>query len=346
MRVSVSGIGDRSRFNKLQGNVFVASTYKSILEHVSRTALQDADIHFNQPVVKIESKPREDPTARHQITLTTATGQTSHFNEVVVTCPLGWLKRNKSAFNPDLPPRLIQAIDSISYGRLEKIFATFPQAFWHTDTPSSNPEPEKTGYGQPTFVQFFTPTYTSAPDDANKSIPWNQECLSLSSLPPSASHPTLLFYTHGPCGSTIVSKIHNLSASSPEYYTTLDQILKPFYSRLPGYKPTSPSCVPLAFHATTWQTDPYAGNGSYSNFQTGLTAGDTDIEVLRAGVCERGVWFAGEHTAPFVALGTTTGAYWSGERAAGQICEVYGLGKVGMHAMRDDSLPSGVGMGK
>lgn len=37
---------------------------------------------------------------------------------------------------------------------------------------------------------------------------------------------------------------------------------------------------------------------------------DKDIEALRKGCPERGVWFAGEHTAPFVALGTTTGAYW------------------------------------
>ena len=39
-----------------------------------------------------------------------------------------------------------------------------------------------------------------------------------------------------------------------------------------------------------------------------------------------GLWFAGEHTAPFVALGTVTGAYWSGEAVAGRIVEAYGMG--------------------
>lgn len=53
------------------------------------------------------------------------------------------------------------------------------------------------------------------------------------------------------------------------------------------------------------------------------------------------MWFAGEHTAPFVALGTTTGAYWSGERAAGMVCGRLGLGREGVGAGRDDSLPSG-----
>lgn len=35
------------------------------------------------------------------------------------------------------------------------------------------------------------------------------------------------------------------------------------------------------------------------------------------------MWFAGEHTAPFIALGTTTGAYWSGEGVARRIVRAY-----------------------
>ena len=46
---------------------------------------------------------------------------------------------------------------------------------------------------------------------------------------------------------------------------------------------------------------------------------DKDIEVLRQGLPEQGVWIAGEHTAPFVALGTVTGAFWSGEAVAKRV---------------------------
>lgn len=53
---------------------------------------------------------------------------------------------------------------------------------------------------------------------------------------------------------------------------------------------------------------------------------DEDIEVIRQGCPERGIWFAGEHTAPFVALGTVTGAYWSGEAVARRVLAAYGLG--------------------
>lgn len=287
----------------------MASTYKKILDNISTAARQRADIRLNQPVVKIESTPRNNSHERHSITLTTAAGESHTFDEVVVTCPLGWLKRNQSAFNPVLPPRLSQAINSLSYGRLEKVYITFPRAFWHT--PTTNPS----------FAHFLNPSYDQHPQD----ITWNQDCFSLANFPAPHAHPTLLFYINGPCASHIVSKISNLPTSSDEYYNTLNSIFHPFYSRLHGYSPASSDCKPRAFLATQWQNDPYAGHGSYSNFQVGLEEGDKDVEVLRVGQAERAVWFAGEHTAPFVALGTTTGAYVSGERAARQVLGVYGL---------------------
>ena len=53
---------------------------------------------------------------------------------------------------------------------------------------------------------------------------------------------------------------------------------------------------------------------------------DKDIEVLRQDCSERGIWFAGEHTAPFVAVGTVTGAYWSGQAVGRRVMAAYGLG--------------------
>ncbi|KKK15274.1 hypothetical protein ARAM_001925 [Aspergillus rambellii] len=332
-------------------NYFVASTYKHILKHVSNRALQDAEIRYNQPIVKIESRPIIQGTStRQEITLTTEAGETSQFDEVVVTCPLGWLKRNKSAFIPELPPRLTSAIDSISYGRLEKVYVTFPRAFWKSEpvnmvslpvngseSHTNDPSTDLTQNQSSPFAQFLHPAYTEVP----AGIPWNQECLSMASFPEDCAHPTLLFYTYGPCATHIVSTVSAMDPASSEYYTFLDNFTKPFYSRLHGYSSSSPDCTPKAFLATQWQNDPYAGNGSYCNFQVGLQQGDEDIEVLRAGVgLDHGIWFAGEHTSPFVALGTTTGAFWSGERAGGQICARYGLGKAGVGLERDDSLPS------
>jgi hypothetical protein len=52
---------------------------------------------------------------------------------------------------------------------------------------------------------------------------------------------------------------------------------------------------------------------------------EEDIKALRWGWPEKGVWLAGEHTAPFVALGTLTGAYWSGESVGMRILRAHGL---------------------
>lgn len=243
---------------------------------------------------------------------------------MVVTCPLGWLKKNKSMFSPPLTPRLSAAIDNISYGRLEKVYVTFPRAWWHTDATNF----QVTGsHGYPPFTQFLEPDPVHVPSSVHPAnIPWNQECLSLAALGKGFAHPTLLFYTYGDCGSYIVSQIQKFAKHSRQYNAFLDAFVRPFYSRLPGYSASKPECVPNAFLASEWQNDPWAGNGSYCNFQVGVQEADKDIEVLREGMGrDRGVWFAGEHTSPFNALGTTTGAYWTGERVAVQVCEALGL---------------------
>jgi hypothetical protein len=48
-------------------------------------------------------------------------GEELEFDEVVMTNPLGWLKRNKEVFQPSLPVRFSEAIDAIGYGSLEKV---------------------------------------------------------------------------------------------------------------------------------------------------------------------------------------------------------------------------------
>lgn len=51
----------------------------------------------------------------------TKQGRAFEFDDVVVTAPLGWLKRNLDAFEPALPPRMTQAINSLGFGCLEKV---------------------------------------------------------------------------------------------------------------------------------------------------------------------------------------------------------------------------------
>lgn len=55
------------------------------------------------------------------MTVSTEDGKTLHYDEVVMTAPLGWLKLNKAIFAPALPTRFVQAVDAIGYGYLEKV---------------------------------------------------------------------------------------------------------------------------------------------------------------------------------------------------------------------------------
>ncbi|KAK2758969.1 hypothetical protein FQN54_003067 [Arachnomyces sp. PD_36] len=336
-------------------NVFVASTYKDILKHVAAPAVSSGCIRLNEVVTNIRAQDRDSGSKSQNVTVKTTAGAEYEFDEVVVTCPLGWLKLNKSAFSPPMPTRLSEAMDNISYGRLEKVYVTFPTAFWHElpeSKPTSNGDVINTVSKQqngnrtqstttqrpPAFSLFHSPTYVDHP----AGIPWNQECVSLADLPEDCAHPTLLFYLYGSCATHVVSELKPLDPASDAYYEKLNNLLKPYFSKLANYDEFSISCKPTAFLATQWQNDPWAGNGSYCNFQTGLEDGGNDISTMRAGMgVERGVWFAGEHTAPYVALGTTTGAYWSGELVAGKISQFYGMETKGGEAVGEiDVKPS------
>jgi hypothetical protein len=99
-------------------NLFVAETYYKILSKIAEPALRRTDIKFNTRVTKIVSLVGAPYPS---VTVETERGEKMTFEEVVVTAPLGWLKRNTDAFVPKLPSRLEQAIDAISYGHLDKV---------------------------------------------------------------------------------------------------------------------------------------------------------------------------------------------------------------------------------
>lgn len=359
-------------------NLFVASTYKAILDRVAKTALAHADIHFSTKVWSIESdRPSmsddtESDVSNPRILLRTSNHlhPTLEFDEVVLTTPLGWLKHHHpTAFKPPLPSRLCRAIKNISYGHLEKVYITFPTAFWDTRSPPSTapssdgvpgPQPSTIPVRAPTAPNGSSSDNTKSPEDHASSHPpfthflsptyahhtnpqqWNQELITLSSLPHHCAHPTLLFYIYGPCSA------HIASLSSTEQ---IRNFFQPYYSRLPNYRDDSDACRPVDILATNWSNDELAGWGSYSNFLIPLSSSleakatpdgddpanadeeielDEDILALRAGMPERGVWLAGEHTAPFVALGTVTGAWWSGEGVGRRIVGMYGGGNGGL----------------
>jgi hypothetical protein len=99
-------------------NLFVSETYHKVLASIAKPALDKAEIKLCQKVTRI-SCPKIAETPKIDVKM--ADGEEMTFDEVVVTTPLGWLKRNPDAFNPGLPTRLREAIDAIGYGHLDKV---------------------------------------------------------------------------------------------------------------------------------------------------------------------------------------------------------------------------------
>ncbi|KAL9053663.1 MAG: hypothetical protein Q9162_004614 [Coniocarpon cinnabarinum] len=322
-------------------NPFLAGTYKKILDAIAKPALSLAELNLDTEVTKVTTKPEDE-----SVEIQTANGERQLFDEVLVTLPLGCLKIQKDMFTPALPKRFASAVDSIGYGCLDKVIVNFPRAFWNRSPPSSSTLNGDAHLTSPNFRTQAAPVHTPSkstftrgeeqfpgfthwmhPKYADKTNPaqWNQQGINLAALPSSTAHASLIFYIFGDCSRHIAELVKDKTRA--EAKPALADFFQPYFARLPGYSESDKDCQPRDILATAWAGDQYAGFGSYSNFQVGLTEADRDIEVMRHGLPERRMWFAGEHTSPFVALGTVTGAYWAGEDAAKRIAGTYGLQK-------------------
>ncbi|KAL8809878.1 MAG: hypothetical protein Q9200_003036 [Gallowayella weberi] len=283
---------------------FIPTNYQKIVAKISAVPLAQATMLFDTTMVSVEARP-DGP---RPVCVTTSDGNMQCFDDVVVTTPLGWLKQHKESIS-QLEPRIASAIDSISFGRLEKVLIEFPSAFWESEPISL----ESDFNDAVSFVHWLSPIRTS------QTVPrkWRLECVSFNAFHAPYRRSILLFYTFGECSTFITSSIRKLDGKVRDQW--LQEFFEPYYSLLPGYAENT--CAPLRFLATEWCNDEYAGNGSYSNFQVGMSDAARDVEAIRHGMPEQHIYFAGEHTAPFDGLGTVAGAYTSGEKIGKRIIE-------------------------
>ncbi|KAK6082165.1 flavin containing amine oxidoreductase [Seiridium cupressi] len=286
--------------------MFVASDYSAILDQISKSAREQASIKLGMKVVSVQT-----PTIRssnQSLLITTEDGSKFEFDEVVMTTPLGWLQTHLDCFSPPLPSRLDSAINNLKLSQLEKVFITFPSAFWISD---------RTQDSFPSYTNWLAPEY--APDTNPKH--WPQEIWNLASFKEPNTHPTILFYLYGDCSRHIVNSIYGKTKAAKDSF--VNDFFYPYYSRLPGFDPNNPGCSPKAILASEWLKDELNGYGSYCNFQVGIEEADKDVETIREGCAERRLWFCGEHAAPFEECGTVAGAYLSGESVGKKVVEVY-----------------------
>lgn len=65
--------------------------------------------------------------------IATSGGEPEAFDAVIVTVPLGVLKRGGIAFEPELSPKKTAAISRMGMGLLDKVYLRFEEVFWDAD---------------------------------------------------------------------------------------------------------------------------------------------------------------------------------------------------------------------
>ena len=119
-------------------NYIVLDSFSSIIEGLSKDCMIQFDsvvkeIHWNEHTVKVVTEKNN-----------------FYADAVIVTLPLGVLKKNAVTFYPALPQRKQQAIDRIGMGLFDVAVLEFPLSFWVKNSPFMFIEDEK-----PTYKMFL-----------------------------------------------------------------------------------------------------------------------------------------------------------------------------------------------
>ncbi len=117
-----------SIFNWRSGSKFPGKDviFPNGYDAVTTLVAQGIDVRLNQVVTQVNY-------SANTVTVTTAQGAFTA-SHVVVTLPLGVLKKGSVIFTPALPSTLQASIDKVLMGTVNKVFCQFDTAFWPTDT--------------------------------------------------------------------------------------------------------------------------------------------------------------------------------------------------------------------
>jgi monoamine oxidase len=215
----------------------------------------------------------------------TADGGSEAGSHVVVTVPLGVLKRGAPRFSPGLPPDRLAAIGRLGFGRFEKVALRYDEPFWRAA-------------GFPHLMLF--------PRDPGEWMVW------VMGLDAFGGGPVLVFFVFHSDAERLMSAGHDglVSDGIRSDGASRDGAIGWALGQL-AEAIGRPCPEPTAVAVTSWGTDPYA-RGSYSHIPPGSSPADADL--LGEPVGGR-LLFAGEHTQS-ARLAYADGAMTSGIREA------------------------------
>jgi len=285
--------------------VFLQDGYTPIVNEIAKELLQRQLVHNNVEVTCID-------WAASPMTITTSTGATYTANDIVCTIPLGVLKeKGHGLFSPRRPRAKSDAIDSLGFGTLDKVFLIFDRPWWTegpfasiikkglTKSPVANSK-----HDPDTFVGFTDVLPGLEVHEGGTSTNGNR-VISLTNLESLTGYPVLSCF---------------ISCANAKYIEGLTEdkaghLLRNKLTRWFGQE----TPVPRAVHITRWASDPFS-RGSYTHMITGLSESTHREEFQKPASNSAGntLRFAGEHTSSDH-FATVHGALISGYDAADAI---------------------------
>lgn len=193
------------------------------------------DVRLNMAVSQVVVK---EDASKQSVFVQCEDGSYIACDSVIVTVPLGVLKNNSITFDPELPQWKQDSIQRLGFGRLDKVFLQFEEAFWDDD------------------VDFFGAAQGNT--EATRGL-----CFMYWNINRFSGVPILAALVSGEA-----AHLHqNVSAEELESVavSTLRSILAE--KNIPD---------PVSCHVTRWFSDDYA-KGSYSFVAVGASGNDYDL---------------------------------------------------------------------
>lgn len=304
-------------------NLYMKGGYDRIVNWTAEPLREDPTmIRLNHHVEHVEWSEDGDSPVRIQCQDADGTSQLIEGDAVVMTLPLGVYHHNLVSFNPPLPSDIQGAMSRFSYGALGKVFFEFTDVFWSKDND-----------------QFMF--YPSPSDEDSQS---GSSVSSRSSMSSMGEKDNILNYATVTINLWIMTGAKELCVQIAEPLTqrieamTNKKEIYRFFEPLFKLFRTEPyKALPrlVSVETTHWTQDPLAGFGTYSADKVGDDP-ESFTDALEAHKSSR-MQFAGEHCT-MVANGCVHGAFRTGEVAATNLLETFGIPLDGRNIGVNDKL--------
>ncbi|PMD27987.1 hypothetical protein NA56DRAFT_640705 [Hyaloscypha hepaticicola] len=269
-------------------NLYMKGGYDKIVNWTAKPLLKDPNMIRLGEVVKNITWGDSDSSTVVQ----TQNGAYTA-DAVIVTVPLGCLRKNMISFSPPLPASIKHGIDNFSYGALGKVFVEFSEVFWPKDNDQfmyyPSPIPAGTPINETSILSYATVTSNLWIMSGSKEL-----CIQVAE--------------------PLTQRIESMQPT--ELYAFFEPLFK--ILRTEPYKDLPDL---LNIETTHWTQDPLAGFGSYSVEKVG-----DNSEILVNALDEHRnlrLQFAGEHCIQ-IGNGCVHGAFETGEIAARNLLGVFG----------------------